>query len=264
MGLDFFSPVIVAGSAIVLIILERTFPYSDRQPLFRKGFWTDLGMYTLFQSYILSWVIFGFIHWLDGQTGMSRFQIISHWPKAFQYILFFVTHDLYIYLFHRWQHQNKYLYRIHEAHHSVEEVDWLAGARSHSLEIIINQTIEFLPIILLSAAPVVVLIKGIVDAVWGMYIHSNIDVRSGWVQYFFNGPEMHRWHHSKVKGNSVNYSTKLAVWDWMFGTAYLPRLQKPSAYGLSISNFPKGYFSQHLYAFRPFRKPESKTIEHSQ
>jgi len=254
MSLEILSPVIVTVFAFILIGLERTIPYTEGQPLFREGFWTDLGMYTIFQSYILSWVIFGFINWLDTVTGISQFRIISHWHIGLQFLLFFFAHDLYIYLFHRWQHRNKYLFRIHEAHHSVGDVDWLAGARSHSLEILINQTIEFLPIILLGAAPEVVLIKGIVDAVWGMYIHSNIDVRSGWFQYVINGPEMHRWHHSKVKGNSVNYATKIALWDWIFGTAYLPRPEKPSGYGLSMSNFPKGYFAQHWFAFRRFKK----------
>ncbi|MCK9410089.1 MAG: sterol desaturase family protein, partial [Bacteroidetes bacterium] len=230
--------------------------YAEGQPLFREGFWSDLGMYAIVQSYILSWMIFGFTYWLDGMTGLSRFHIVSVWPVMYQFLLFLVTHDLYIYLFHRWQHRNKYLYRIHEAHHSVSDVDWLAGARSHSLEILINQTIEFIPIILLGAAPEVILIKGIVDAVWGMYIHCNIDIRSGWLQYFINGPEMHRWHHSKGKGNSVNFGTKFAVWDWMFGTAYHPRLEKPVAYGLIDTDFPKGYFAQHWYAFRKFRKKE--------
>jgi sterol desaturase/sphingolipid hydroxylase (fatty acid hydroxylase superfamily) len=254
MSLELLSPIIVSCSALVLIFFERKFPYTEGQPLFREGFWTDLAMYSIFQSYILSWIIFGFIHWLDAQTSISRWHLISNWPLWCQFVLFFVTHDLYIYAFHRWQHHNKYLYRIHEAHHSVKDVDWLSGARSHSLEILINQTIEFTPIILLGAAPEIALIKGIVDAVWGMYIHSNIDIHSGWLQYFVNGPEMHRWHHAKVKGNSVNYSTKLAIWDWMFGTAFLPEPEKPSSYGLTISNFPKGYFFQHWFAFRPFRK----------
>ena len=254
MTLEILSPIIVGCSALIMIFLERTFPYREGQPLFREGFWTDLTMYTIFQSYLLSWIIFGFISWLDSSTGISRLQIISALPVWVQFLIFLVTHDCYIYFFHRLQHRNKYLYRIHEAHHSVSDVDWLAGARSHSLEILINQTIEFTPIILLGADPSVVLIKGIVDAVWGMYIHSNIDVHSGWLQYFINGPEMHRWHHSKNKGNSINFSTKFAFWDWMFGTAYLPKLEKPHAYGLAIKNFPHGYFAQHWFAFRRFRK----------
>jgi hypothetical protein len=41
----------------------------------------------------------------------------------------------------------------------ASDVDWLSGARSHALEILINQTIEFAPIVLLGAAPEVALIK---------------------------------------------------------------------------------------------------------
>src|SRR5262249_20696460 len=149
------------------------------------------------QSYVLGLVIQGFIRWVDRTTGASRLGIVTGWPAFAQLLFFFVTHDLYIYGFHRLQHKSKILWRTHEAHHAVEDVDWLAGSRSHALEILINQTVEFLPIVLLGAAPDVALMKGTLDAVWGMYIHSNIGVRMGPLQYVINGPEMHRWHHSR-------------------------------------------------------------------
>lgn len=47
-----------------------------------------------------------------------------------------------------------------------------------------------------------------------------------------------------------NFGTKLAVWDWIFGTAHLPRPRKPSGYGLGDPGFPQGYVAQHLHAFR--------------
>jgi sterol desaturase/sphingolipid hydroxylase (fatty acid hydroxylase superfamily) len=119
------------------------------------------------------------------------------------------------------------------------------------VEIIINQTIEFAPIILLGANPMVVPIKACIDAVWGMYIHSNINVKSGKWQYFINGPEMHQWHHAK--GREVfytNYSTKFAFWDWMFGSAYLPN-KKPLDFGLYYK-YPKDYFFQHAFSIKRF------------
>ncbi len=103
----------------------------------------------------------------------------------------------------------------------------MARARTRS-EILINQTIEFMPIVLLGAAPEVALMKATLDAVWGMYIHSNLDVRSGPLQYVINGPEMHRWHHARdLDPPGKNFSTKLAIWDFLFGTAYRPA-HKPS------------------------------------
>jgi hypothetical protein len=171
-----------------------------------------------------------------------------------------VIHDFYIYWFHRAQHHSKLLWRTHEAHHSNKEVDWLAGTRSHILEIIINQTIEFAPIVLLLGpdSPVVP-IKALIDAVWGMYIHSNIDVRSGRLQYIINGPEMHQWHHSDDRAVFyANYSTKFAVWDWLFGTAYLPGRKKPDRFGLPY-DYPKDYFLQHWFSVR--RIDERRLVE---
>src|SRR6201985_3849176 len=139
---------------IFIITWERISPYRKGLPFFREGFWVDLVWYTLIQSYVLKIVIFDYIitpvqHHFD----WSGFPVVTNLPIVVQVLFFLVTHDLYIYLFHRWQHSSKVLWRIHEAHHSGKEVDFLSGSRSHVMEIIINQTIEFAPIILLGANP---------------------------------------------------------------------------------------------------------------
>jgi sterol desaturase/sphingolipid hydroxylase (fatty acid hydroxylase superfamily) len=252
---DRVSILIIVGSAIGFVLLERIFPYNKGQEIFREGFFDDLALYTIAQSYILGIIIFSFIiRSIDGWTGMSRLQLLGSWPVWAQLVFFTVTHDFYIYWMHRWQHRNKYMWRIHEAHHSPKKVDWLSGSRSHALEILINQTVEFTPIILLGASPEVVAYKGVVSAVWGMYIHSNLNVHTGRLQMFVNGPEMHRWHHSTGKGRNQNFSTKLAIWDWVFGTAYLPAGQHAEEYGLKAP-FPGHFFSQFVFAFRTFKRP---------
>ncbi len=186
------SIAIIAGAAVMFIIAERLFPYNDGQRIFREGFFDDFALYTVAQSYVLSIVIFSWIiHTVDVWTGFSRRQVLASYPIWLQLLFFTVLHDFYIYWMHRLQHSNRFLWRIHEAHHSAKEVDWLSGSRSHALEILVNQTVEFIPIILLGASPEVVSYKGVISAVWGMYIHSNLNVRSGWLQYFINGPEMH-------------------------------------------------------------------------
>ncbi len=237
---------IMLFSMATFIFLERKFPYRKGLPFFREGIWVDFVWYSLFQNYILQIVIFDYIiQPLDHRFNLSRLHLVTDWPLVWQLLFFLVTHDLYIYWFHRWQHYSKILWRTHEAHHSNKQVDWIAGSRSHSLEIIINQTIEFAPIVLLGANPMIIPIKAAIDGVWGMYIHSNIDVRSGKLQYFINGPEMHQWHHADAREVFfANYSTKFAIWDWLFGTAYLPK-HKPTKYGLYY-DYPKDYFLQHL------------------
>ncbi len=242
---------ITVGSAFLLILLERIIPYTPSQRLLRPGFFNDFIWYSIVQSYVLGLVIFGFIGVVDALAPFQRVSLIRELPLWVQVVLFVILHDFYIYWFHRFQHNNAWFWRTHEAHHSTQDVDWLSGSRSHSLEILINQTIEFTPIVLF-ASPEVAVIKGCIDAVWGMYIHSNVDVRSGWLQYVINGPEMHRWHHATDhEAHNKNFGTKLAVWDWMFGTAYFPKQRKPQGYGLG-QPFPTNYFEQHAYAFRPF------------
>jgi sterol desaturase/sphingolipid hydroxylase (fatty acid hydroxylase superfamily) len=214
--------------------------------------------YTLIQSYFLKILIFDYIIMpLDRIWHLSSLHLVTSWPLVLQVLFFLVIHDFYIYWFHRWQHHSKLLWRTHEAHHSNKEVDWLAGTRSHALEILINQTVEFAPIVLLGANPLVVPIKALLDAVWGMYIHSNIDVRSGKLQYIINGPEMHQWHHANDRRVFyANFSTKLAVWDWLFGTAFLPD-EKPKEYGLYY-DYPRDYFLQH--AFSLHRLDENRLV----
>ncbi len=250
----YISPLTIVVASQVFILLERRFPYDKGQKLFRKGWFNDFFVYSLLKSFVLGLAIGGIINAIDRATGLSALHVLAGWPLWAQIGFFLVTHDFYIYWFHRAQHRFPVLWRIHEAHHSVENVDWLAGSRSHALEILINQTIEFAPITLLTGKPELAIIKGMIDAVWGMYIHSNIDAKAGVIQYVFNGPEMHRWHHSsEYTGYGFNYGTKFAFWDYLFGTAHRPA-RKPPGYGLD-EPFPESYLGQLAFAFRPFKRP---------
>ncbi len=255
--------VVLITSVVLFILLERFFPYTTGVKIFRKGFWTDLIWYTIIQSYFLKILIFDMIIVpLKGSLSLSELGYISQWPVWVLILFFLITHDFYIYWFHRWQHHNPFLWRTHEAHHSVRDVDWLAGSRSHALEILINQTIEFLPIFLLldiKTAAIIVPIKALLDAVWGMWIHSNINVKTGKMQYIINGPEMHQWHHANhIEVFYANYATKFAFWDWIFGTAFLPgikpfnwKIDKPLSFGLPY-DYPQNFFGQTVYAFFRF------------
>lgn len=258
MSWSLLTPIIIVSGALVIITLERFWPYDRGQKFLRDGFWVDFFWYAVVQSFVLAQLISLLVHYIDTKTGASTYGLVSGWPIWLQVGFFVVTHDFYIYWFHRFQHNNRFFWRLHEAHHAAKYVDWIAGSRSHSIEILINQTIEFGAMILLGADPDVILIKGAISAVWGMWIHANVDVRSGPLQWVINGPEMHRWHHAinwphHVDGVGSNYGTKFAFWDYLFGTVYRPA-DKPAGYGLT-DPFPKGYFAQHAFAFRRFDSP---------
>jgi sterol desaturase/sphingolipid hydroxylase (fatty acid hydroxylase superfamily) len=250
------TTIILACWVIFIITWERIWPYRKGLPFFRDGFWVDLVWYTIIQSYVLKIVIFDYIIMpFQKNFDWSSIQFVKHWSVPVQVLFFLVTHDLYIYLFHRFQHSNKLFWRIHEAHHSGKEVDFLAGSRSHVLEIIINQTIEFAPIIILGADPVVVPIKAMLDAMFGMFIHANINVKLGKLKYLLNSPELHLWHHANYREVfHANFSTKFATWDYLFGTVYDPGYSpgdKSENWGLYY-DYPKDYFLQHAFSVKRF------------
>jgi len=244
----YLAPLIVVGGALSIIIAERVWPY-DRQRFLRAGLGVDLIGYALIQSAVLSVVIRGLVGALDQVTGASRHGLVAGWPFWAQLLLFLVSHDFYIYWFHRWQHASPRLWRLHEAHHSAREIDWIAGSRSHALEIVINQTIEVAAMVLLGASTDVMLCKGALSVVSGMWIHANVDLRLGPLRWLINGPEQHRWHHAiDYAPPGKNFATKLAIWDHLFGTAEVPA-RKPSGYGLA-EPFPRGFLAQQAHAFR--------------
>ena len=250
-NVETISGAILLMTPFVFILLERYFPYQKGLSIFRKGFWIDFVWYTLIQSFFLKILIFDFIIApAEISLGIEKNGYISHWPMWAIVLFFVVTHDFYIYWFHRFQHSNAWFWRTHEAHHSVENVDWLAGSRSHVVEIIINQTIEFLPIFFLldiETAAIVVPIKALIDAIWGQFIHANVDIKLGRLGYLINGPELHQWHHADhAEVYHANFSTKLAIWDWLFGTIYKPGF-KPRRFGVWY-RYPRGWAEQHVFS----------------
>lgn len=246
--------------AILMMVLEHKYPYTPNQKLFRKHFWTDVVWYSAIFSAIFSYLISfatatWLSPWLGGLVGTEKLRFMAAWPFWAQLVFFLVEHDLWTYWFHRLMHSNLYFWRIHEPHHTPREVDLFAGSRAHVFEALIMGFFGYAPMALFGASPEVMLYKGMIDACWGMYIHSNIDAHMGIWQKFINGPEMHRWHHAQDVHN-INYATKFAIWDWLWGTAYMPRYLKPKVYGVLDVEWPGDLVRDQLIAFRPFRAHE--------
>lgn len=249
---EIISASVISATAVTVTLLERRFPCTPGQKLFRRHFLTDWLYYSIAFGLVMGWLCHRWIiPWVDhALADLSQQRLIFGWPVWTQLLLSLFAHDLFIYWFHRWMHANKYLWRIHEPHHSAREVDWAAGSRAHVIEAIILTTAEFGPLVILGAAPQVALYKGVIDAAWGMFIHANLAVKLGWLNKIINGPQMHRWHHSRDVFD-VNFATKFAFWDWIFGTAYLPKGEKPQRYGIEI-DWPRNILTHQLLAFRPF------------
>lgn len=257
-SLQWISLAVIVGGGLFFLVAERLRPYNDSHRGFGEAFWTDIICYGVLQSYVLGLIISQLIYFVDGHlVGKGRWHLVTGWPIWAQVLFFIVLHDFVTYCFHRTQHNSKWLWRTHETHHSVEQVDWLAGVRSHWSESMILEPFKFMPLVILGASPEVPLYRAMIDSVWGMWIHSNFNLRLGPLSYVFVGPEIHRWHHADdAEAYNTNYATKFAFWDRMFRTHYNPNHRKATVYGLGDPTYPqRGYWRQFFYVFRPFEKP---------
>ncbi len=74
------------------------------------------------------------------------------------------------------------------------------------------------------------------------------------MKYVFNSPEMHIWHHSHDLPNEhrfgINFGLTLAIWDYLFGTAYIPHNGRDIRLGFpGVEVFPSTFFRQLTHGF---------------
>lgn len=88
---------------------------------------------------------------------------------------------------------------------------------------------------------VVILAAGLGSLLFGPYMKK-----------IFNSPEMHIWHHAyHLPANhprGINYGISLALWDYLFGTAYVPHSGRDIPLGFpGIEEFPTDFFHQTIH-----------------
>lgn len=83
--------------------------------------------------------------------------------------------------------------------------------------------------------------------------HANIKLTYGPLKYIFNNPVMHLYHHSYTlpKGSyGVNFGISLSLWDYLFGTYYIPEDSGTIKLGYpGDERMPKGFWRQLIYGF---------------
>jgi sterol desaturase/sphingolipid hydroxylase (fatty acid hydroxylase superfamily) len=225
--------------AIVFVPLERLFAQTP-QPIFRRQLAADLGYY--FVGNLATNAL------MAGAAGLLAAAIYGMLPAA---IVRF-GHDLTLwqrmlatlavgefgfYWGHRWSHEWAWLWRFHIVHHSPEQVDWLTTTRGHPVDVVFTRMCGFALIYACglaqagATAGAVTIATGVITLLWGFFIHANVRWRFGWLEWVIATPAFHRWHHTNDDHRDMNYASTLPLWDWVFGTLYLPRRGAPPVYG---------------------------------
>jgi sterol desaturase/sphingolipid hydroxylase (fatty acid hydroxylase superfamily) len=175
------------------------------------------------------------------------------------------------YWVHRGFHQIPLLWAFHRCHHSAESLTIFTNGRVHSLDLfactlfipvgasVLNGAMFYLTGTPLSPKSIsAVFFFDTVCLTWsGALAHTHMRINLGWFNRIILSPVMHQIHHSaEIRHRDKNFTVGLGVFDWVFGTLYIPK--KDEVWRVGLNDDEIGENNPHLrmrdFYFEPFRQ----------
>ncbi len=247
--------------SLLFWLWEIMLPWRKEQAVIRRGFWLD-GFYMFFNVFLFSLIgyaaltnvlVHGFNQFL-GWFGIKNLVMIhiQSWPVWAKLLTMFVVRDFIQFNVHRLLHRVPTLWNFHKVHHSVREMGFAAQFRYHWMETLVYRTIEYIPLAMIGFGVQDFFVVHMFAITMGHFNHSNVKLPLGPFKYIFNNPQMHIWHHARDlpedRPYGMNYGLTLSLWDYLFGTAYIPSNGRDIPLGFpGIETFPEDFTHQVLY-----------------
>ncbi len=155
--------------------------------------------------------------------------------------------DFLYYWNHRFMHTSRYMWAVHEVHHSSERYN-LSTALRQPVADALGTSIPYGLMCLFGIPPSAVATARGVNLIYQFWIHTEGIDRIGRAEAALNSPSHHRVHHGTNRQYlDRNHGGILIIWDRMFGT-FEPEDQ-PVVYGLTtnIGTFNPGRIATHEY-----------------
>lgn len=171
------------------------------------------------------------------------------WAQVFALI---ILGDIGFYLAHRISHASPVLWRFHAVHHSIEQMDWLAGHRVHPFDQILSNFMKLLPLFLLGFSVEAMAVSGLIYIAHATLLHSNFNFSLGPLDRILATPRFHHWHHAReAEAFGHNFGGQTLLMDWLFGTLRVPT-GFPARYGTE-ENVPAHYLRQMVWPLQLLR-----------
>ncbi len=227
----------------------------------RDGFWGDL-IYIVVNDFVLPLILLYPLSMVAGFLFSSftnlfgiSIPLVTNWTKfsiVLAFILFFIIQDFLEYLAHYLLHRVPFFWAFHQIHHSPKQIGFASARRFHFGELLAFKPLLYIPFGILGMGTYsYFIIHGIINNFSSFFTHSNAKVKLGVFKYVLNNPGHHYWHHSYNVPSKigVNFASILNVWDYLFGTVYLPKKKKRKL-GLEYSDqIPKSILKQMIFPF---------------
>jgi sterol desaturase/sphingolipid hydroxylase (fatty acid hydroxylase superfamily) len=169
-------------------------------------------------------------------AGIVAIGNIKQIPGVMRILMAVILADLFLYWIHRGMHRQRTLWLTHVFHHTIDQLWWLSGSRTsvtHLLLFAVPQILIGYYVLQFTGMEAGIAFSiGVVVNVW---IHTNISVNLGSLQWLLITPDYHRLHHSTRGLSGKNLGFVFTIWDRMFGTFADP---KAIGDGLALSSVP--------------------------
>jgi sterol desaturase/sphingolipid hydroxylase (fatty acid hydroxylase superfamily) len=177
--------------------------------------------------------------------------------------------DLTTYIIHYLMHRFEFLWEFHKIHHAATTLNPVTQYRIHPIELLlvnIKETLVFGLVMglfdYLSAHQVTAITYLGINILSFLFLflganlrHSSVKLKYfNWIEYIFMSPYQHQIHHSNHPEHyDHNMGSKLALWDWMFGTLLRSKQVNKINFGISEEeDLQKKYESFSNNLFLPF------------
>ena len=153
-------------------------------------------------------------------TQIKIYQLFYFNNEIITFLFNLIIVDLFLYWWHRANHEIPLLWRFHQIHHLDETLDVTSAVRFHFGEVILSALVRFLLIIIFSISLINLLLIEAIILICSIFHHSNISIPKkieNFISFIIVTPSIH-WvhHHKRQKETDSNYSTIFSWWDKIF------------------------------------------------
>ena len=141
------------------------------------------------------------------------------WKAGLSYwVMLVLAEDFIYYWLHRFDHEIRFFWAVHVTHHSSEHMNFTVGFRSSVFQPL-YRFLYFIPLAWLGFKPLDIVFIYSATQIWGIFVHTDLIGKMGWLEHILVTPSHHRVHHaSNPKYLDKNMGMFLIVWDQLFGT----------------------------------------------